>query len=282
MGGWLLLARKLVRNPILITGQAILPPALSMEVVMAPAMDIEASSNGSINFTLEKAVAGNMAGNVTRGFVNMYGFVTGNYITYNQLQYKSSATITSGAGGTVVAMFSPPVAMGGNVRYDPLPPVSGRYYFWSYVESGTTTFTFVDARGNSVKLGPVMLVDTSSAGLLVYMQPWVQVDFVSSNGYSVVVRLTRSHTWLLWNGGYSPASGTPFDDYMSHGAYGVMTWTGMATGGYADPADPTTVDKVLVTLGRGTWKIGTTGVYKMADGTVYNFTSEYESVIEVV
>ena len=254
-----------------------------MEVVLSPALDIEYVTTGYVNFTLECTVdMSRMGGNVTVLFVSLYGLTVENYLTNCELYYKSNANITSGAAPASVNLWTLPTVMGGDVRYEPEPTVGGIQWFWNG-NSATSTYTFVDANGNAALCSPVVYYNTGGSGTLVLFMPQVKAELVSSDGYSAVIRLTRSMVCYVYNGGYGPAvdKATAYADYMASGAFDDQSWTGVALAGVADPDDPTNTDKVLVTLGVGNFTYGVNVAWYKAVGTAYNFSGGFSGVLQV-
>jgi hypothetical protein len=94
----------------------------------------------------------------------------------------------------------------------------------------------------------------------------------------VVIRLTRQqHVEVA-----PPYSSSSYSiSLITGGGSDLMSWTNEAIGGVADPADPTNVDKVLITLTRGLHRVGVSSIYKDSGGTTFNFAGRSDMVIEV-
>lgn len=106
------------------------------------------------------------------------------------------------------------------------------------------------------------------AGIEEYLLTDLAVDFVSSDGYTATLRLTRSHATTLHMNIYPPYG------HMN------MVWLNDALGGSPDPADPLNIDKTIVTLGPGTYTLGV-GTSYVNDVIHYTYTSQSASTMVI-
>lgn len=111
---------------------------------------------------------------------------------------------------------------------------------WSDIEEDPQTATFEDVEGNKAICAPVIIMNATANAVLDYMLASIRIDVVSATPETITLRLTKIHA--------AP--------YLAVFDTIIMDWLNDANVGSPDPADPTNVDKTIITLGIGTYTFG--------------------------
>lgn len=119
---------------------------------------------------------------------------------------------------------------------------SGSMLVWDANPTPTKTFTYRDLSGNVAICCPLVCLTYDTNSVAAYLCPAIAVEVVSDADGVATVRLTRS----------VPGIGAAPDGIAVTG----MTWDYTGTAGYADPADPSNTDKLLIDRVAGVYSVG--------------------------
>lgn len=205
-------------------------------------------------------------------FINFYALQT-TWLNGNLLGSRNDSAIHSGlpvAGTPPVIPFTNMLSKTINYNFN----LSGiTDYFWNpnqiILPTPNGTIMFADVVGNLAWVSPVIVGRPANA-FMEYYAPSIQCDFVSTDGYTCTMRLTRQH-----NGG-------AIIDTVTTGAL-TMQWINDAAYGYPDPANPGNSNIVLVTKPVGKYNFGVHCIYTDITGGlgVYDCYSEMAMAVEI-
>ncbi len=239
------------------------PPPLSMQIVLYPVMQVVPRPPST-----PPAVLGYWDFDFTydAGFINVYPFVSSG-LGANAFVYQGQSNYFSHLPPSFVTGFgSPPPMSARTVNYHiPHDPAS-LMMIWSDPAILPRTLTYTDVNGNHAYVSPVIVMDTITQHVENYLVADLQVDFIATDGYTITLRLTRSH----------PApSGYDFNNRTMHWLLPSGTTT-------PDPADPSNPDKIYLTLtGPGNYTMGVKTEYTNIVLLEDYPPSEFTMVIEV-
>ncbi len=215
------------------------PPPLNMLVVLKP--ELMASYAGAIPPSTLGYYP--IALDASPGFINVNPLG----ITYpwtNEMNYEDSGNMYSGVLPSLTPETGGSPMTAQHVEYHiPWPGPMGNIYVWNPANA-VKTVTFDDVAGNRASSSPVIVLFDHSVGICEYMIADLQVDFVSSDGYTATLRLTRSH-----------ATPTNINLVPPYGHL-VMTWEPTTHLLYNDPANPGDPDIKLIDLPPGFYTLG--------------------------
>ena len=215
------------------------PPPLSMTVVLKPVMAV--SYMGAIPPSALGYYP--IAMNATTDFINTNPL----QITYpadNKLNHEDTGAMLLGALPFTTPELGGIPMTGKHVEYRiPWTGPLGDIWVWNpYL--ALETVSFADTLGNVACAAPVIVLYDHTAGINESLIAELVVDFVSSDGYTATLRLTRSHPPTV-NINLTPPYG-----HMN------MYWTPVSSPMYEDPAHVGNPDIRLIDLPPGNHTLG--------------------------
>jgi hypothetical protein len=124
----------------------------------------------------------------------------------------------------------------------------GDIWVWN-AHPSLRTVTFEDVYGNRACAAPLIVLYDHSVGISEYLIADLDVDFVSSDGYTATLRLTRNH------------AATAHINMTPPYGHITMQWIPMASAPYTDPAHAGNTNIQLVDLPPGKHTIGVISHY---------------------
>lgn len=220
------------------------PPPLGMMVLLKPIMAA----------TYTSAVAPDILRYYPIALDNTIDFLNINplapiYPGGNGLHYQNATAMLAGTPAPVANETGGLAMTTKHVEYQiPWTGPTGDLWVWN-AHSSFRTVTFEDVNGNRACAAPLIVLYDHSVGISEYLIAGLQVDFVSSDGYTATLRLTRTH------GPTAHINMTP--------PYGHITmhWIPMASAPYPDPSNIGNADIQLVDLPPGKHTIGVISHY---------------------
>jgi hypothetical protein len=242
------------------------PPALGFSIILKPVMAASYTS---------------LSDPTTLGYYPVAYDGTGAFIAVNGLAaaYPGSQSLNkqdtvSMHGGAIPTLVSEtghlPMTSKRLIYHVPWPGPLGDIWVWPPAVTGPTTITFEDTAGNEAYISPVVVLYDHTAGIEEYLIANMTIDFVSSDGYTATLRLTRSH------------APTAHINILPPYGHMVMAWLEDALGGTPDPSDPSNADKTIISLAPGTHRLGV-GTSYVNDVIHYTYaaTSAFTMVITI-
>jgi len=145
------------------------------------------------------------------------------------------------------------------VDFNILYTTSDDLFIWNG-DSTVHSVTFKDINGNSAECAPVIIMQSTVAGIGEFWIGDIVAEVIGITGSEVNIRITRISTG------------------SSSGIGQVMTWFYDAVGGTPDPSDPTNPDKTIVSLPAGYYTFGVQVSYTL---TAISFTYPAKSMFSI-
>jgi hypothetical protein len=233
------------------------PPPLGFTIVLKPVMSATYTSPSAPSVLGYYPVEYDG----TIGFIAINGLAAA-YPGTLDLYKQDTASMHGGAIPATVPETGHLPMTGEKLTYHvPWPGALGDIWVWSPTVSGLQAATFADTVGNQAYVSPVVVLYDHTAGIEEYLIADMLLDFVSSDGYTATLRLTRSH------------APTAHINIIPPFGHMVMNWLVDAAGGSPDPLDPTNSDKTIISLPPGTYTLGV-GTSYVNDVTHYTYTAQ--------
>lgn len=237
------------------------PPALALEVLLYPKMF------GARLGTTTPSVAGYWQFEMTphADFIHANDLTA--YVGDLHCQCEGEETyLASGGAGSSLTPYSTAALPTVDIIYRPVYSIPDYSMSWWEPIDG---IRFEDSDGNRANIYPIVLMAKVSNTLVWYLCPELAVEFVSTDGYTCTVRVTKSHV---------TPSGTPGSDFATYSTH----FTDYVTGAYADPADPLNGNKIMLDLPAGKYTLGVQAVYYNAGADRYFPATGIQCVIEIL